>query len=59
MNSEMQDDLIQRQRMYGEVIQLEDIKLQAEDLTKCLFLTIESLRSSYHYACKLMRIKSV
>ncbi|GKU80339.1 Cthe_2314 family HEPN domain-containing protein [Paenibacillus sp. L3-i20] len=59
MNSEMQDDLIQNQRMYGEEIQLENIALQADDLARCLLMTIESLRLTFQYACKLMRDKHV
>lgn len=55
MNSEMQDDLIQLHRMYGQEIQLEDIHQQSQDLTDCLHLSMESLRLTFHYACMLMR----
>ncbi|MFD0590729.1 Cthe_2314 family HEPN domain-containing protein [Paenibacillus sp. GCM10027627] len=55
MNSEMQDDLIQSQRMYGEEIRLENIELQALDLSRCLYMSIESLRLTYLYAGSLMR----
>lgn len=59
MNSEMQDDLIQSQRMYGEEIKLENLELQAEDLTRCLQMSIESLRLTFQYACSLMRQHTV
>lgn len=59
MNSEMQDDLIQSQRMYGEEIRLENLQLQAEDLTKCLHMAIESLRLTFQYACSLLRQHNV
>ncbi|MCU6709274.1 Cthe_2314 family HEPN domain-containing protein [Paenibacillus sp. J5C_2022] len=59
MNSEMQDDLIQLHRMYGQEIQLEDIHLQSQDLTDCLHLSMESLRLTFQYACRLMRKQSV
>lgn len=59
MNSEMQDDLIQSQRMYGAEIQLENIQLQAEDLTQCLHMATESLRLTFQYACSLARQHNV
>ncbi|MBH5319207.1 hypothetical protein I6N90_15495 [Paenibacillus sp. GSMTC-2017] len=59
MNSEMQDDLIQNQRMYGEQIPLENLSLQADDLAACLVMSIESLRLTFQYACVLMRNKTV
>jgi len=59
MNSEMHDDLIQSQRMYGEEARLENIAQQSEDLTKCLHMSIESLRLTFQYACALLRSKSV
>ncbi|MHA6483098.1 Cthe_2314 family HEPN domain-containing protein [Paenibacillus sp. strain BS8-2] len=59
MNSEMHDDLIQNQRMYGEEIKLENISMQAADLTTCLQLVIESLRLTFHYANGLMRSKKL
>lgn len=59
MNSEMQDDLIQSQRMYGEETKLENISLQESDLTACLHMVIESLRLVFQYACKITRIKQV
>ena len=59
MNSEMQDDLIQSQRMYGAEIPLENIKLQAEDLTRCLHMATESLRLTFQYACSLARQHNV
>lgn len=55
MNSEMQDDLIQSQRMYGEEIKLENIDQQAEDLARCLHMSVESLRLTFQYACSLLR----
>ncbi|MDQ6419847.1 Cthe_2314 family HEPN domain-containing protein [Paenibacillus sp. LHD-117] len=59
MNSEMHDDLIQSQRMYGEEIKLENIGKQAEDLAGCLHMAIESLRLTFRYANSLMRSKSL
>lgn len=59
MNSEMHDDLIQSQRMYGEEIRLENIALQAQDLGQCLGMVIESLRLTFRYACELMGSKTV
>ncbi len=55
MNSEMQDDLIQSQRMYGEEVQLENISLQAKDLSDCLNMVSESLRLVFQYLCKVKR----
>lgn len=55
MNSEMQDDLIQSQRMYGEEIKLENIGLQAEDLRQCIGMVNESLKLTFQYACKLVK----
>lgn len=59
MNSEMQDDLIQSQRMYGDEVRLENIELQVDDLSRCLHMSIESLRLTFQYACALMRNKTV
>ncbi|WP_317890685.1 Cthe_2314 family HEPN domain-containing protein [Paenibacillus arenilitoris] len=55
MNSEMQDDLIQSHRMYGEEVQLENIAAQSEDLTQSFHLAMESLLLTFRYACGLMR----
>lgn len=57
MNSEMQDDLIQSHRMYGEEVQLENIAQQSADLTQGLYLAMESLLLTFQYACVLMRNK--
>lgn len=57
MNSEMQDDLIQSHRMYGEEVQLENIAQQSADLTQGLYLAMESLLLTFQYACSLMRNK--
>lgn len=57
MNSEMQDDLIQSHRMYGEEVQLENIAQQSADLTQGLYLAMESLLLTFQYACRLMRNK--
>ncbi|WP_029192209.1 Cthe_2314 family HEPN domain-containing protein [Paenibacillus harenae] len=57
MNSEMQDDLIQSHRMYGEEVQLENIAEQSADLTQGLYLAMESLLLTFQYACGLMRKK--
>lgn len=59
MNSEMHDDLIQMQRMYGEEIKLENIGQQADDLAACLHMVIESLRLTFRYGNALMRSKSL
>lgn len=55
MNSEMTDDLIQSNRMYGEETKLENIALQMNDLTDSLHMANESLRLTFQYACKIMR----
>jgi len=57
MNSEMQDDLIQSSRMYGEEIKLENVAEQSADLTQGLYLAMESLLLTFQYACGLMRNK--
>lgn len=57
MNSEMQDDLIQSHRMYGEEVQLENIAQQSADLTQGLYLAMESLLLTFQYACSLIRKK--
>ncbi|CAM3977204.1 hypothetical protein L1N85_05500 [Paenibacillus alkaliterrae] len=57
MNSEMQDDLIQSNRMYGTEIPLENIEEQSADLTQGLYLAMESLLLTFQYACGLMRKK--
>ncbi|WP_139990556.1 Cthe_2314 family HEPN domain-containing protein [Paenibacillus paridis] len=57
MNSEMQDDLIQSNRMYGEEIKLENVAEQSADLTQGLYLAMESLLLTFQYACKIMRTK--
>ncbi|WP_424766393.1 Cthe_2314 family HEPN domain-containing protein [Paenibacillus sp. sgz302251] len=55
MNSEMQDDLIQSNRMYGQEIQLENITEQSADLSQGLYFVMESLLLTFQYACQLMR----
>jgi hypothetical protein len=57
MNSEMQDDLIQSHRMYGEEVQLENIAQQSSDLKQGLDSAMESLLLTFQYACSLMRNK--
>ncbi len=57
MNSEMHDDLIQSQRMYGAEIYLENVAEQSGDLTCGLQMAMESLRLTFQYACVLMRKK--
>jgi hypothetical protein len=57
MNSEMQDDLIQSSRMYGEEVKLENLAEQSADLTQGLYLAMESLLLTFQYACGLMRNK--
>lgn len=59
MNSEMHDDLIQSQRMYGEEIRLENIDFQTEDLSQCLSMAVKSLTLTFQYACVLMRKQTV
>ncbi|WP_138754870.1 Cthe_2314 family HEPN domain-containing protein [Paenibacillus sinopodophylli] len=58
MNSEMQDDLIQSNRMYGEEIKLENVAEQSADLTQGLYLAMESLLLTFQYACGMMRKSS-
>jgi len=55
MNSEMQDDLIQKIRMYGERIQLENLDQQIQDLEQGLQMSIQSIKLSIEYAEKLLR----
>ncbi|MEK3882900.1 Cthe_2314 family HEPN domain-containing protein [Paenibacillus sp. PL2-23] len=55
MNSEMQDDLIQSNRMYGAEIQLENLQQQSEDLACCLNMATESLKLTFQYAVSLAR----
>lgn len=57
MNSEMQDDLIQSSRLYGEEIKLENVAEQSADLTQGLYLAMESLLLTFQYACGLMHNK--
>jgi hypothetical protein len=57
MNSEMHDDLIQSQRMYGAEIYLENVAEQSADLTQGLQMAMESLLLTFRYACVLMRKK--
>lgn len=58
MNSEMQDDLIQNIRMYGQELQLENLDEQMHDLEVGLHMSIESIKLSIQYAEKLLRNKS-
>lgn len=55
MNSEMQDDLAQSHKMYGEEVKLENISSQSQDLSQGLDMVIESLRLTFQYACGLIR----
>lgn len=59
MNSEMHDDLIQSQRMYGEEIKLENLGQQGDDLAVCLHMVIESLRLTFRYGNSLLKSKSL
>lgn len=59
MNSEMHDDLIQSQRMYGEEYPLEDVRQQASDLTDSLTMVKESLLLVFQYGCRLARKKQL
>jgi len=59
MNSEMHDDLIQSQRMYGEEYPLENVRQQANDLTDCLTMVIESLLLVFQYGCRLAHKKQL
>ncbi|MFC4775576.1 Cthe_2314 family HEPN domain-containing protein [Paenibacillus sp. GCM10023252] len=52
MNSEMQDDLVQSHRTYGEAVLLENIEAQMVDLSEGLQLVIESVYLSYDYMTK-------
>ncbi|GGG75943.1 Cthe_2314 family HEPN domain-containing protein [Paenibacillus radicis (ex Gao et al. 2016)] len=57
MNSEMQDDLAQSHKEYGEEVQLENIASQSADLAQGLELVTESLRLTFQYACDKLRTK--
>jgi hypothetical protein len=57
MNTEMQDDLAQSHKMYGQEVQLENIEAQSEDLQDGLQMVTGSLRLTFDYACKLIRTR--
>ncbi|MEF2248577.1 MULTISPECIES: Cthe_2314 family HEPN domain-containing protein [unclassified Paenibacillus] len=59
MNSEMHDDLIQSQRMYGEEYPLENVRQQASDLTDSLTMVTESLLLVFQYGCRLAHKKQL
>lgn len=54
MNSEMQDDLVQQTRMYGQEIMLENLDQQMEDLTAGLHMATHSIRMTFRYAERLL-----
>ncbi|MFX3632071.1 MAG: Cthe_2314 family HEPN domain-containing protein [Candidatus Pristimantibacillus sp.] len=57
MNSEMQDDLVQSHKGYGETVLLEDIEQQSADLAQGLDMATESLRLTFQYASELIRTR--
>ncbi|GMK44953.1 Cthe_2314 family HEPN domain-containing protein [Paenibacillus glycanilyticus] len=57
MNTEMQDDLAQAHKMYGQEVQLENIAAQSDDLQHGLQMVTGSLRLTFDYACGLIRTR--
>src|SRR5690606_8170528 len=54
MNSEMHDDLIQRTRMYGQELVLENLDQQMNDLAVGLDLAMQSIKLTFEYAQTLV-----
>lgn len=57
MNSEMQDDLAQSHKGYGETVLLEDIEQQSADLAQGLDMVMESLRLTFQYTSELIHTR--
>ncbi|MFF2480775.1 Cthe_2314 family HEPN domain-containing protein [Paenibacillus sp. NPDC058071] len=57
MNSEMQDDLVQRHKGYGDEVRLENIAQQAADLEQGFAMVTESMKLTFDYACGLLRTR--
>ncbi|WP_253944971.1 Cthe_2314 family HEPN domain-containing protein [Paenibacillus sp. NEAU-GSW1] len=57
MNSEMQDDLVQSHKDYGEEVRLENIASQASDLGQGLELVVDSLSLTFQYACEKLQTR--
>lgn len=57
MNSEMQDDLAQSHKGYGETVLLENIEQQSADLAQGLDMVMESLRLTFQYTSELIRTR--
>jgi len=57
MNSEMHDDLIQRTRMYGQELMLENVDQQMNDLSVGLDLAMQSIKLTFEYAQELLHRK--
>lgn len=54
MNSEMEDDLIQETRMFGQDVQLENLDQQLQDLYVGLVMNITAIKLAFQYADKLI-----
>lgn len=50
MNSEMHDDLLQRTRLYGQELKLENLDQQMQDLTVGLNMALHSIKLTFEYA---------
>lgn len=57
MNSEMHDDLVQRTRMYGQELRLENLDQQMQDLSVGLNMAIQSIKLTFEYAEELLQRK--
>jgi len=54
MNSEMEDDLIQETRMFGQDVRLENLSEQIEDLYVGLMMNINVIKLTFQYADRLI-----
>jgi hypothetical protein len=55
MNAELEDDLRQSQKAYGELHQLENIAQQTEDLAQGVTMVMDILRVTFEHANRQMR----
>ena len=55
MNAELEDDLKQSQKAYGELHQLENIAQQTEDLAHGVTMVMDILRVTFEHAIRQMR----
>ena len=55
MNAELEDDLRQSQKAYGELHQLENLAQQTEDLAQGVTMVMDILRVTFEHANRQMR----